>query len=493
MRRYAILFLTAMLLSACAAHPLPSLEQAAIAIAVQTGLQGPELDGVKVVETAEPLKALSSGQAAAALVRGPVPDGYQGFLLRVSERVVLQGWLDPPLAFTQAEAATRLPGLGPPGAGHPGALAAGTLQDLKPGWRAVPVDGVAPTPETVWNGRYPVSERISAVVAPGAPAALVSTLETLATQPPSSWIQVSVAGDFMLARGVARAMREHGTLYPVERVREHLAAADIAFANLESPIGVKGTPLPGKGIWFRAAPEAIELLKAAGLDGVTVANNHIMDYDTENFLETLEALETAGIQFAGGGRDLAEARRPLVLESKGVKVAFLGYSQFADLFFDWGYPKRFAAGAGVPGVARIQDDWLREDIRRARPLSDAVVVTFHWGEEFMNYPTAEQQRLARLCIDLGADVVIGYHPHAIQGFEVYKDRFIAYSTGNFIMDRQETDLARESMILDVTVGPGGVRSVAVHPVWIRAEQPYIMPGAEGQRLLQKMRILSKWQ
>ncbi|HLN62676.1 MAG TPA: CapA family protein, partial [Symbiobacteriaceae bacterium] len=255
---------------------------------------------------------------------------------------------------------------------------------------------------------------------------------------------------------------------------------------------VKGTPLPNKQIWFRARPEAMEILKAAGVDGVTVANNHILDYDTDNFLETLDALQQNGIKYVGGGKNIAEARKPLVLEAKGVKIAFLGYSQFADLFFDWNYARSFEATDTLAGVPRIQEDWLAEDIKAAKALAPVVAVAYHWGDEFQNYPNEEQKRIAHLSIDLGADLVLGYHPHAIQGFELYKGKVIAYSTGNFIMDRQDTDLARESMLLDFTVAKSGVRSLHVLPVWIKAEQPYIMTGAEGESLLQKMRTISGW-
>jgi poly-gamma-glutamate synthesis protein (capsule biosynthesis protein) len=143
-------------------------------------------------------------------------------------------------------------------------------------------------------------------------------------------------------------------------------------------------------------------------------------------------------------------------------------------------------------VPRIQEDWLAADIKAAREQADVVAVAYHWVDEFQNYPNEEQKRIAHLSIDLGADLVLGYHPHAIQGFELYKGKVIAYSTGNFIMDRQDTDLARESMLLDFTVAKSGVRSLHVLPVWIKAEQPYIMTGAEGESLLQKMRTISDW-
>ena len=454
----------------------------------------PPRDEVVVVYDQDPIQVLRDGSADVVVVKGPVPEGLAGFLLERREQVLMQGWLDAPLSLTRAEAEALAARVGRPGEPAPGAMAAGRLSDLRPGWRPIPVDGVAPTPQTVSDGTYPLSGLVSVVYRPGADEAVLLAAQQLGAAPPAEapWIRLSVAGDLMLARGVARAMREHGTLYPIEQVKGHLASADLTFANLESPIGVKGAPLPGKQIWFRAAPEAVDLLKAGGFDGVAIANNHILDYDTENFLETLAYLEQAGIGYVGGGRTIGEARKPLILRANGVRVAFLGYSQFADLFFDWGYPRSFAATETIPGVARIDEAWLAEDIKLARAQADVVAVTFHWGEEFQNYPTEEQRRLARLSVDLGADLVLGYHPHAIQGFELYKNGFIAYSTGNFIMDRQDTDLARESMILDFQIAPGGVQSVTVHPVWIRAEQPYIMAGAEGEQLLGKMRVLSGW-
>jgi poly-gamma-glutamate synthesis protein (capsule biosynthesis protein) len=489
----------ALLLAGCAApketEKPDEVSADEVVIAVAPGWAQPPAPGARYMTSDDPLRELREGKAHVAMALGKVPDGFEGFTLAVNEWLLLQGWLDPPLSLTATEAEEMLKRVGTrrevpeP---KPGAVIRGRLFDMQTGWRAVPVDGVTPTPQTVWSGEYPLSGRVVVAYRPGVSAAVLEAVRRDAQTAPAPWATLTVTGDFMLARGVARAMRENGTLYPAAAVKEHLSRADLTFANLEAPIGVKGTPLPGKQIWYRAEPQAMEVLKAAGVDGVTVANNHILDYDTENFLETLDGLKQAGIPYVGGGRNIEEARKPMVLEAKGVKIAFLGYSQFADLFFDWNYPRSFAATESIPGVPRIQEDWLAEDIRAAKALAPIVAVAFHWGDEFMNYPNAEQQRIARHTIDLGADLVLGYHPHAIQGFEIYKGKFIAYSTGNFIMDRQDSELARESMILDFAVGPEGVRSVNVLPVWIKAEQPYIMTGAEGETLLQKMRTISNW-
>ncbi len=473
-----------------APDPEPSTAPSVIALGQQISAQ--DLPGFTFVRSDDPVSVLLSDQAIAAIASGPVPTGLEGLTYQATETVLFQGWLDPPLTLSQADAKDRLTALAPPGAAKSGGLSKGRLSDLKPGWRPVAVDGVLPTADTIQRGTYPLVERISLIWKPNQGSPVVAALAQNRTKP-DRVVRVSIVGDIMLARGVNSAMQRHGQYYPIEKVRDHLASADLAFANLEAPIGVTGRPLPGKQIWFRSAPESVNLLTSLGLDGLTIANNHIMDYDTENFLETLETLDKARLPYVGGGRDLVAARKPMVLEAKGVKVAFLGYSQFADLFFDWDYRKSFAAGEQTPGVAKIDDEWLVEDIKKARSQADVVIATFHWGEEFQNYPTNEQRRLARLSIDLGADAVIGYHPHAIQGFEIYKDKFIAYSTGNFIMDRQDTDLARESMILDLFAAKDGLKSVLVHPVWIAAEQPYILTGPEAQGLMNKMRKISNWE
>lgn len=308
--------------------------------------------------------------------------------------------------------------------------------------------------------------------------------------PPANPVTLAVVGDVMLGRGVGAAITRHGVDYPLAAVAERLKRADLTFANLESPIGEQGTPLPDKGIWFRARPEAAAALTQAGIDAVTVANNHILDYDTENFLETLALLREKGIAYAGGGETLAEARRPAVLEAGGVRVALLGYSQFAHIFWSWNYRRAFAATETVPGVAPIDEATLAEDIARARQEADVVAVAYHWGDEYVNYPNQFQRDLAHRTIDLGADLVLGFHPHAVQGLERYKGGLIAYSLGNFVMDNQHRDVAKESMILEVRLTKDGIVDHEVTPVIIEAAQPRVAEGEAGQLLMEKIERIS---
>ncbi len=302
-------------------------------------------------------------------------------------------------------------------------------------------------------------------------------------------VKLVAVGDIMLGRGVANRIQRHGVRYPLERVAEQLRGADIAFANLESPFGTKGRPLPGKGIWFRAAPTSVWAMVYAGIDVVTLANNHILDHDTENFLETLQTLDEHRIAYTGGGPNIARARQPIVKKVQGVRVAFLGYSQFADLFWDWKYPRSFAALEDRPGVAPLRKDYIKEDIARARENADIVAVAVHWGEEYVNHPSQEQRRLAHMIIDAGADLVLGSHPHAIQGVEEYNKGLIAYSLGNFVMDQQRP-ITRESMILEVTLTKEGLGDYRIMPVTIENGQPRLAEGAELARLEQKIKGIS---
>lgn len=309
-------------------------------------------------------------------------------------------------------------------------------------------------------------------------------------------VSICVVGDLMFSRGTASAMRRNGILYPVEKVASLLSAADVTIGNLESPLGSSGKPIPGKLIWFRAPPDAVEALKFAGIDAVTLANNHILDYDTPCLMETISILDAAGIRHAGAGANIDEARKPAIVERKGFRIALLGYSEFAtnDLFWSTKYPRTFLATASQAGTAPIDDDMLREDIERAREQADLVFVAFHWGQEYTNYPKPYFKRdlreIARAAVDAGADVVLGFHPHAVQGFELYKGRLIAYSLGNFVMD-QRSPITRESMMLLIYARKGeGILWFKVVPVEIRDCQPVVLTGTDAEKLMDKIQEIS---
>jgi len=308
---------------------------------------------------------------------------------------------------------------------------------------------------------------------------------------PSYEASLLAVGDLMLARKVERLMQSNGIDYPFSRVKDKLQTADITFGNLESPLSDRGTPLPGKGICFRARPEMAAKLKESGFDVLSVANNHSLDYDTDAFLDTLEFLRSSQIEPVGGGQNLEEARNPVIIKKNGLKVGFLAYTIFADIYYDARYRRTFEATETISGVAPLEQELILEDIAELRPQVDVAIVSLHWGTEYSKSPEAAQKELGRALIDGGADLVIGHHPHIIQGFERYKDGLIAYSLGNFIFDQNQHVFTREGLILELKLTGEGLKDLRVWPVFIQESQPYIMQGPEAQELLQEVQQLTR--
>ncbi|MBD1860989.1 MULTISPECIES: CapA family protein [Trichocoleus] len=251
--------------------------------------------------------------------------------------------------------------------------------------------------------------------------------------------------------------------------------ADVAMVNLENPLTRATSPLPDKQFNFKADPESVEVLTDGGIDIVTLANNHAMDYEASGLIETLETLEQAGIHHIGAGRDIKEARRPEILEVKGQRIAYLGYYD-ADLH---------AADIDVAGTNPTRNDRIAEDIRAIRKQVDWIVVNYHWGEELAEYPVDMQIQLAHHTIDKGADLVVGHHPHVLQGAEIYKGRPIVYSLGNFIFggnSRSDYDTA----VLKVALRDKQMK-VEFLPVEVTQYQPRIVSGDRGEQILNQIR------
>ncbi len=382
--------------------------------------------------------------------------------------------------------------------------------------QALTVEGVEPTWGNLAKGAYPLSRRLHVLTRlPGRPlgldlawpetirrrydpnadllAAFLGFLNTpaavaaLAGEGPP--VTVAAVGDIMLGRGVGRLIAERGVDYPFEAISGRVRAADVGFANLESPFGTTGRALPGKMIWFRADPAAASGLRDAGFNVLTLANNHILDYDTECLLETLAVLDAHGIRWAGAGRHLEEAMAPALVTVNGVTLAFLGFSDFAHIYWSESYPRTFAATADRPGVAPADRSVVARAIAEARKVADFVIVAFHWGDEYVNYPNATQLETGRHAIAAGADLVLGSHPHAVQGFEFHRGGFIAYSLGNFIMD-QRRPIQCETMILEIEFLPSRVRQIRVVPAYIEDARPAVLGGEEAAAALDKLRLLS---
>lgn len=255
-----------------------------------------------------------------------------------------------------------------------------------------------------------------------------SAYRDTASQPAQPGIvRLLMAGDVMLADGPGQTIANGGD--PLALFDAALRSGDYNLGNLELPVATVGKPLESKIFSFRADPQVMRVLKGR-FNALSVANNHSGDYGQAAFLETLQHLSAAGIEQVGGGRNLAEAHRPLWIRQNGLAIAVLAYNEFK--------PRSFEAGPDWPGVAWSEDDRVVADITAARRTGADVIIPFmHWGWERERQPTDRQRQLARLMIDAGADLVVGGHPHVTQGVDTYKGKLIVYSLGNFVFDSFE--------------------------------------------------------
>ena len=249
--------------------------------------------------------------------------------------------------------------------------------------------------------------------------------------PQDGAVKIIFGGDVMLDGGPGHAII-HGQ-DPFAEFASLLHGADVAVCNLECVLAGGGRQVL-KPYTFRGPKQAVPLLKQY-FTAVSVANNHTGDFGPDAVVGQLTMLDEAHLPCFGGGRDSQEARRPLILDRKGLRIALLGRNGFP--------PKSFAAGEKRPGVAWINDDELIEDIRaaRRRDRADMVIPFLHWGIEVTPDPTDWQRQLARRLIDAGASAVVGAHPHVTQTVEIYKGRPIVYSLGNFVFDYYPNDPA----------------------------------------------------
>ena len=235
-------------------------------------------------------------------------------------------------------------------------------------------------------------------------------------------LRLTFLGDVMLAFHPARVVDERGPRF-VWRCLKPFLDSSLVVINLEAPFTRADSPMmPDKTFLFRVDPRYVRVLVAGGVRVAATANNHIMDYGVAGLQETHRVLAQAGIAFVGTGRNARAARRAVILDTLGERVAFLAYSLT--------FPKAYWAGRNRPGTAFGHARWIREDVRKARKEASFVVVMFHWGRERWPAPRPYQIALAHAAVEAGADLVIGHHPHVIQPVEVYRGRAIFYSLGN---------------------------------------------------------------
>lgn len=230
-------------------------------------------------------------------------------------------------------------------------------------------------------------------------------------------------------------------------VWNELTNADILMVNEEFPFGTGGTPAEDKQFTFRVDPRYSQIFTELGVDVVTLANNHVLDYGTEVLMQTFQVLKEKGISYTGAGQDKEEAKALITIEAGGRTFGFLAASRVIPVS-EWNIENR------QPGVFTTYDNSaLVEEIQKARTKCDFLTVYVHWGIERNTTPEEYQKELAHSYVDAGADLVIGSHPHVLQGVESYKDRMIFYSLGNFMFNQS----IESTMIVKVILSGEQVR------------------------------------
>lgn len=253
-----------------------------------------------------------------------------------------------------------------------------------------------------------------------------------------------------------------------------LSGADIAMVNLETAIATGGSP-DRKAYNFRAPPSAFEALRAAGVDAVTMANNHGRDYGPAGLAETLAAKQQTPLPVLGIGANAEEAYRPWRTDVRGQRITVFAATDVLD---DW-LIEPWTATDAQPGLASAKapaGDRLLEGIRTARTDSDTIVVYLHWGVEGSTCPSPRQQELARALVDAGADIVVGSHSHRVETGGRLGTAFVDYGLGNFAF-YNESGPAGVTGALQVTVTGRDVDAYEWVPARIRGGIPQVLDGA----------------
>lgn len=228
---------------------------------------------------------------------------------------------------------------------------------------------------------------------------------------------------------------------------EQLRAADFAMVNLETAVTGRGTPQP-KTYHFRAPVSTYAAVQAAGIDLVSIANNHTLDYGQVGLIDTLESATAAKMPVVGAGRNVVEAYEPYVTTVKGVRIGVVGLSQVRELAEQW------KPTATRPGIAMAFDMELSTAaVKKARSVSDLVIVYLHWGTEGSNCPNGDQKNAARALAEAGAHIIVGTHAHVPQGDGFVGSTYVHYGLGNFLWygPSKSTDTG----LLSVTVSDAG--------------------------------------
>ena len=299
----------------------------------------------------------------------------------------------------------------------------------------------------------------------------------------SNRIQISLVGDILMDGSIKQQIDKNGTDYPWEMVKDYFQNDDITIGNLETSITTRGFKWPDKQYNFKSYPANLQSMEKAGIDVLGLANNHILDYGYEGLLDTLNHIDSTGIKRVGAGKNKEDALKAVIIEKDGLKIGVLSASRVVP-YVEW-----YATGKR-PGLIGAYDRHIEEllgEVQKLKKDVDLVVLSIHWGIERDAEPKAQDVVLAKKLIDGGVDVIMGHHPHVLQGIEIYKGKPIFYSLGNFVFGTRG-ELTSNTMIAQINLLDGEMKDIEIIPFNIELGRP--MPVTEDIKQL-KINYLNK--
>lgn len=288
-------------------------------------------------------------------------------------------------------------------------------------------------------------------------------------------------GDVMLGRGVDGILESGQNVF--KNVDPLFLNADAVVVNLEDPMTTSSINFK-KTVPLKANPIYAPVLKNNNIVVACLANNHIMDYGNTGLTDTINALRSNGINYTGAGDNLDQATQPVYLNIKGRKIAILNFLDNST-FTDFLPSEMPGATINSPGYAPADWNIIKQRIDESKKNSDVTIVVFHYGNEYSTIPNPSQIELSHECIDEGADMVIGSHPHVIQKIESYKGKPIFYSLGNFVFDQTNPATHTSLMVeMDMT---GNEARIIVHPMTLVNSIPRPMDNTTSTALLEELK------
>jgi poly-gamma-glutamate synthesis protein (capsule biosynthesis protein) len=369
---------------------------------------------------------------------------------------------------------------------HPGAVSLASASEVDFRVNSLIVDDFDPVRDPDPGDAYPFRRDLVLEFGDWGPTGLAERARDLAgqveTEPsPDQAFTVTMVGDIILGRTVHTIMtRLNDYAAPFRLVADELAKADLTIGNLECSLS-DTIPPPDDPFTFEfmTLTAGAQGLRLSGIDGVSQANNHSMNFGAGGMRDTLAALDATGIRHFGIGETLDAACEPAIFDVHGTRVAFLGYDGITG--------DTNGATGDSAGTAPLVAERFSQDIVAATKRADVVIPFIHWGVEYTLTPTGEQRSLAHRAIDAGATMVVGSHPHWVQGIEEYRGRPIVYSLGNFVFDQDWSPETKQGLIMHLVFQGPRLAALRLVPVLIENfYQPRVLAGEEMMVILDRV-------